>query len=75
MALNDMLLLFEWNNQKLPPDQRTQTIVYYNGRAKAIAAARFYSESPSVGYKNDPELEALSKDITQEVHGDYYWLI
>ena len=43
MALNDMLLLFEWNNQKLPPDQRTQTIVYYNGRAKAIAAARFYS--------------------------------
>lgn len=72
MTLNDMLLLFERNNQTLSPEQRTQTIVYYNGRDKAIAAARIYSESPSVGYKNDPELEALSKDITQEVHGDYY---
>lgn len=70
--LNKMLLLFEHNNSQLPPEKRSQTIVYYNGRAKAIEAARIYAESPYVMEKQDAELEALSKDITQEVHGDYY---
>lgn len=70
--LNKMLLLFEHNNSQLPPEKRSQTIVYYNGRAKAIEAARIYAESPYVVEKQDAELEALSKDITQEVHGDYY---
>ena len=72
ISLNDMLLVFERNNQNLPPEQRKQTIIYYNGRNKAIAAAKMYSETPGVKYKNDPKLDALSKDITQEVHGDYY---
>lgn len=67
-----MLLLFEGKNQRLPPEKRSQTIVYYNGRAKAIAAARSFAESRGILDKNDPELDSLSKDIMQEVHGDYY---
>lgn len=70
--LNDMLLLFEGKNLRLPPEKRSQTIVYYNGRAKAIAAARNFAESRGILDKNDPELDSLSKDIMQEVHGDYY---
>ena len=70
--LNKMLLLFEGKNLKLPPEQRSQTIVYYNGRTKAIAAARDFADSPGVNDKNDPELDSLSRDIMQEVHGDYY---
>ena len=70
--LNDMLLLFEGKNLRLPPEKRSQTIVYYNGRAKAIAAARSFAESRGILDKNDPELDSLSKDIMQEVHGDYY---
>jgi len=72
LSLNDMLLLFEAKNLRLPPNQRSQTIVYYNGRAKAIAAARAYSDSQGIRYKNDAELDALSHDISQEVHGDYF---
>ncbi len=72
VTLNDMLLLFEGKNLRLPPEQRSQTIVYYNGRAKAIAAARSFAESRGIHDKNDPELDSLSKDIMQEVHGDYY---
>ena len=67
-----MLLLFEGENLRLPPEKRSQTIVYYNGRAKAIAAARSFAESRGILDKNDPELDSLSKDIMQEVHGDYY---
>lgn len=70
--LNKMLLLFEGKNLRLPPEQRSQSIVYYNGRTKAIAAARDFADSPGVNDKNDPELDSLSRDITQEVHGDYY---
>ena len=71
-TLNDVLLLFEGKNLRLSPGKRSQTIVYYNGRAKAITAARDYANSPGVAYKNDPLLDALSRDISQEVHGDYY---
>lgn len=70
--LNDMLLLFEAKNLRLPSEKRSQTIVYYNGRTKAIAAARDFADSPGVNDKNDPELDSLSRDISQEVHGDYY---
>lgn len=72
ITLKDMLLNFEAKNLRLPPEKRTQTIVYYNGRAKAIAAARDFSDSPGMQEKHDPELDSLSKDISQEVHGDYY---
>lgn len=70
--LNDMLLMFEAKNLRLPPEKRSQTIVYYNGRNKAIEAARAFAVTPGVNDKNDPELDLLSRDITQEVHGDYY---
>lgn len=72
VKLNDMLLLFEANNLRMPPEKRTQTIVYYNGRARAIEAAKEYTDYAGIKEKNDPELNALSKDISQEVHGDYY---
>ncbi|NLD49019.1 MAG: DEAD/DEAH box helicase, partial [Clostridiaceae bacterium] len=69
-TLNDILLLFEAKNMRLPPDERSQNIVYYNGRTKAIEAARIFAEQLSE--RNNAELDALSGDITQEVHGDYY---
>ena len=65
-----MLLRFEAKNLRLPAQERSQTIVYYNGRSKAITAARDFAVN--LQDKNDDELNALSKDITQEVHGDYY---
>lgn len=71
-SLIDILLLFEGKNLRLPPEKRSQTIVYYNGRNKAIEAARTFADNPGVKEKHDPELDSLSKDITQEVHGDYY---
>lgn len=71
-SLKTMLLYFEAKNMRLPEDKRSQTIVYYNGRSKAIAAARDFADSRGVMEKHDPELDALSRDITREVHGDYY---
>lgn len=71
-SLKTMLLYFEAKNMRLPEAKRSQTIVYYNGRTKAIAAARDFADSPGVLEKHDPELDALSRDITREVHGDYY---
>lgn len=71
-SLKTMLLYFEAKNMRLPEDKRSQTIVYYNGRSKAIAAARDFADSQGVMEKHDPELDALSRDITREVHGDYY---
>lgn len=60
-------------NKDLPEDMRKQTIVYFNGRNKAIDAARRFSDALGYdGIKNDPLLETLSKDIRQEVHGDYF---
>lgn len=71
-SLNDILLLFEAKNLRLSPEKRSQTIVYYNGRNKAIAAARKFANTQGINEKNDPELDSLAKDIMQEVHGDYY---
>lgn len=67
-----MLLTFESKNSVLSPEERSQTIVYYNGRNKAINAAQIYSGCPEIQEKHDPELDSLSKDIAQEVHGDYF---
>lgn len=71
--LTDILLKFEKMNKNLPEDMRKQTIVYFNGRNKAIDAARRFSDALGYdGIKNDTLLETLSKDIRQEVHGDYF---
>ena len=71
--LTDILLKFERMNDGLPEERRKQTIVYFNGRNKAIDAARKFSdELGDAGIKNDPVLETLAKDIRQEVHGDYF---
>lgn len=71
--LTDILLKFEKMNKDLPEDKRKQTIVYFNGRNKAIDAAQRFSDALGYdGIKNDPLLDTLSKDIRQEVHGDYF---
>lgn len=71
--LTDILLKFEKMNDGLSEERRKQTIVYFNGRNKAIdAARRFSDELGDAGIKNDPVLETLAKDIRQEVHGDYF---
>ena len=70
-TLSKLLYRFEYYNQKLPLEKRQQTIVYCNGRDKAIKAALAFADE--VKYeKDDPELNALSDDIRKEVHNDYY---
>jgi hypothetical protein len=73
IEVNDFLLAIETQNTKLPKEKRKQSIVYYNGRDKAIRAAHsFYERVKPNGPRNDPLLEALSKDIQEEVHQWYY---
>lgn len=70
ITLIDILLAFERLNSRLRPEERSQNIVYYNGRTKAVEAARvFADELPD---KHTPELDSLSKDIKNEVHEHYY---
>ena len=72
-GLNDFLASFEQQNRKLQKEQRKQSIVYYNGREKAVQAAREFAKvMKPFGIKNDPALEALSKEIKQEVHEQYF---
>lgn len=47
-----------------------QTIVFHSGRQRAVNAAEEYARSLPV--LNDPDLEALSKDVERDVHEDYY---
>lgn len=47
-----------------------QTIVYFNGKTKAVEAALELSER--LQEIDDEDLTSLSKDIANEVHGDYY---
>lgn len=69
-TLIDFLRMFEAVNIKCPPENRQQTIVYCNGKNKAIDMAREFSNYlPEVG---DKDLEDLSRDIRNEVHGEYY---
>lgn len=73
IEVNDFLMAIETQNTKLPKKKRKQSIVYYNGRDKAIRAAySFYERIKPNGPKNDPLLETLSKDIQEEVHQWYY---
>lgn len=71
--VNDFLLAIETQNRKLSKEKRKQSIVYYNGRDKAIRAAySYYERVKPNGPRKDPLLEALSKDIQEEVHQWYY---
>lgn len=66
-------MVLESKNKELPKEQRKQSIIYYNGRDKAVKAARRFADAiENWGVKNDPLLDALSKDIQQEVHDEYY---
>lgn len=47
-----------------------QTIVYFNGKTKAVEAALDLSQY--LEELDDEDLAALSRDIANEVHGDYY---
>lgn len=73
IEVNDFLLAIETQNRKLSKEKRKQSIVYYNGRDKAIRAAySYYERVKPNGPRNDPLLETLSKDIQEEVHQWYY---
>lgn len=71
--VNDFLLAIETQNKRLPKEKRRQSIVYYNGRDKAVNAAHTFFEliKPN-GPRNDPLLDSLAKDIQEEVHQWYY---
>ncbi|MGI6051886.1 MAG: DEAD/DEAH box helicase [Bilifractor sp.] len=73
LGLNDFLMVLESYNRSLSKEKRRQSIVYYNGRNKAVDAANAFSKAiEGWGDINDPDLVALSKDIEQEVHSEYY---
>lgn len=73
IEVNDFLLAIETQNRRLPKEERRQSIVYYNGRNKAVNAAQaFFERVKPNGPRNDPLLDSLSKDIQEEVHQWYY---
>ena len=69
-TLTNFLLKIERRNDNLPEDAMRQTIVYFNGKTKAVEAALDLSKH--LGELDDKDLTSLSKDIANEVHGDYY---
>lgn len=50
--------------------QNSQSIVYYNSKDKAIEMA--YEYASRLPAKNDPILDALAKEIKNEIHDTYY---
>lgn len=69
-SLVTFLWMFEHINRELPFEKKQQAIVYCNGRNKAIENALAFADPlPEI---QDNDLAALSRDITNEVHGDYY---
>lgn len=69
-TLTQFLLKIERRNDTLPEDAMRQTIVYFNGKTRAVEAALDLSEH--LTEIDDDDLASLSKDIANEVHGDYY---
>ena len=69
-SLVTFLWMFERINRELPFEKKQQTIVYCNGRNKAIENALAFADPLHDIQDND--LAALSRDITNEVHSDYY---
>lgn len=69
-TLTHFLLNIERMNDDLPVDSMRQTIVYFNGKTKAVEAALDLSQY--LEELDDEDLAALSRDIANEVHGDYY---
>ena len=47
IGVNDFLLAIETQNQRLPKERRKQSIVYYNGRDKAVNAAQRTEKRPA----------------------------
>lgn len=69
-TLTSFLWMFEKINRDLPFERKQQTIVYCNGKGKAVDnALAFAKPLPEL---QDADLSALSRDITNEIHGDYY---
>lgn len=69
-TLASFLWMFEKINRDLPFERKQQTIVYCNGKSKAVDnALTFAKPLPEL---QDADLNALSRDITNEIHGDYY---
>ena len=69
-TLASFLWMFEKINRDLPFERKQQTIVYCNGKSKAVDNALAFAKPLSE--LQDADLNALSRDITNEIHGDYY---
>ena len=66
----DVLQGLERVNMNGPAENRRQTLVYCNSPQKAIGYARdFYNRIHDL---HDEELDALARDIGNEVHRDYF---
>lgn len=65
--LTDVLLRFERDND----GNQTQSIVYFPSTRKTVTAARDFAAN-RVEQTDNKLLMELSKDICNEVHGDYY---
>ena len=69
-TLTDFLLKIGRRKDNPTEDAMRQTIVYFNGKTKAVEAALDLSKH--LDELNDKDLASLAKDIANEVHGDYY---
>ena len=68
--MTDFLLKIGRRKDNPTEDAMRQTIVYFNGKTKAVEAALDLSKH--LDELNDKDLASLAKDIANEVHGDYY---
>lgn len=57
-------------DEKKPLLERKRNIAYFSGKSAAIDAAMAFAEGKDD--LNDPDLDALAKDIREQVHGEYY---
>lgn len=64
------LIRYLTNSTPTNEGKQAQTIVFHAGRQRAVeAATEFARDLPLL---NDPELDALAKDVARDVHEDYY---
>lgn len=65
--LTDVLLRFERDSE----GNKTQSIIYFPSTRKTVTAARDFAAN-RIDQTDNKKLMELSKDISNEVHGDYY---
>lgn len=70
MSVVDFMNLMTQFDANKPLKERKRNLAYFSGKNAAIEAARDYANGKPV--IDDPDLQALARDIRDQVHGEYY---